>query len=105
MPIDVSMAAKRTLELAELHYKLAGEELPEIKRGIDGKTVGHALWIIGQVAVGNVTGNKAHRWLGFGQGVLCVHGVITLMEAKLVNFDSRIGRREPGFDPEKGGGV
>jgi hypothetical protein len=103
--IDVRKAAAATLKLADLHFKLAGEPTPEPKREIDGKSVAHALWIISQVAEGNVTGNKSHRWLGFGQGVLCVHGVMTLMEAKLINFDSKIGRREPTFDPAEGGGV
>ena len=99
--MDVRVAARKTLELVDLHYKLRGDERPPSERQTEGNTIPHAEWIVEQVAKGNVCGDKAHRWLGYGQGVLVVLGVMTLSQAKLINYDSKRGRREPSFMPRR----
>ncbi|MDW9531930.1 hypothetical protein RWE87_13570 [Sinorhizobium meliloti] len=38
----------------------------------------HLRWMLQQLYNGNVTGEKAHRWLGFIQGVMIVGGWLTV---------------------------
>jgi hypothetical protein len=53
----------------------------------------HLLDMITAIEEGKVTGEKAHRWLGWIQGVVCCRGGATLEEMKEINNgDERILR-------------
>lgn len=39
-----------------------------------------------KIETGEVTGEKAHRWLGWIQGCVCVGGGATLEQLKQLNF-------------------
>jgi len=45
----------------------------------------HLRWMIEQVALRKITGEKAHRWIGWIQGCVCVGNGATLEEMKLIN--------------------
>ena len=45
----------------------------------------HLLDMIAAIEDGKVTGEKAHRWLGWIQGVVCCRGGATLEEMKEIN--------------------
>ena len=46
----------------------------------------HLLDMVLRILNNEVTGKKAHRWLGWIQGCVCVGKGATLEEMKLVNF-------------------
>lgn len=45
----------------------------------------HMLYMIEQIASGEVTEEKAHRWLGYIQGCVVSHDGATLEEVKNIN--------------------
>ena len=53
--------------------------------GGDATTVSHLYDMIRQIEYGEVTGEKAHRWVGWMQGVICCRGGATLEDMKEVN--------------------
>jgi hypothetical protein len=54
----------------------------------------HLTWMIGQLLSGAVTGDKAHRWLGFIQGVLAARGFL--------NVDDERNRTRPYLSADAG---
>ncbi len=54
------------------------EEHPEYGKG-------HLRYMLSELVDGNITGDKAHRWLGWIQGCVCVGGGATLEEMKKTN--------------------
>ena len=50
-----------------------------------GCTQEHIVKILEQVVYGEVTGAKAHRFIGWAQGVLCMEGYLTLNDARNIN--------------------
>ena len=50
-----------------------------------GKTVRHATWMLKKISKGKMEETKAHRWLGYAQGVLVIYSVFTLEQMKKVN--------------------
>lgn len=48
----------------------------------------HACWMLSEIAEGRVTGRKAHRWLGYAQGLLVSYGMMTLDQAKRINHQA-----------------
>jgi len=38
----------------------------------------HMIWMVDQIQKGKITGEKAHRWIGFVQGVLVSRGVTSV---------------------------
>ena len=50
-----------------------------------GCTQEHLVNILNQVIDGNVSGSKAHRFIGWAQGVLCMEGYLTLDDARNIN--------------------
>jgi hypothetical protein len=80
--MDVRRAAANTRILA---FK-ALPATQSVKQNDDGQGVPHALWMLSLIELGDeVAGEKAHRWLGYAQGLLVTHGVITLEQAKTCN--------------------
>jgi hypothetical protein len=54
--------------------------------GGDATALHHLIDMIDKIEAGEVSGEKAHRWLGWIQGVVCCRGGATLDEMKAVNF-------------------
>lgn len=54
--------------------------------GGDATTIEHLAAMLTSIETGSVSGEKAHRWLGWAQGVVCCRGGATLEEMKAVNF-------------------
>lgn len=78
--MDVVRAAQNTDILLSKSYP----DIPAL-RAINGQSSAHARWCLGEVANGNITGEKAHRWLGYAQGVLVQNGHLTLEACKHAN--------------------
>lgn len=45
----------------------------------------HAKWMLERIAVGEIAGDKAQRWLGYAQGMLVAKGYFTLQNMKDFN--------------------
>ncbi len=52
----------------------------------DETSIEHLTEMLDAIESGKVNGEKAHRWLGWVQGVVCCRGGATLEEMKAVNF-------------------
>ncbi|MHB8149974.1 MAG: hypothetical protein ACYDIB_07405 [Desulfobulbia bacterium] len=74
--MDIKIAAAETAECID------GATLPEInpEYGRD-----HLREMCEKIVRGEVTGEKAHRWLGWVQGCVCFGGGATLAELKDIN--------------------
>lgn len=78
------------LRAAQNTKKILFEKRPECKdfdiaRDDEGKKMSHALWMLNEIEF-RIAGEKAHRWLGYAQGIL-VHGdYLTLEDVKRCNF-------------------
>jgi len=61
--MDVKLAASNTIEAycGEIAVCFCDDE---------GRGIGHAWWMLNEVKIGGVVGRKAHRWLGYAQGIL-----------------------------------
>lgn len=53
--------------------------------GGEATTIEHLAAMLTSIETGSVSGEKAHRWLGWVQGVVCCRGGATLEEMKSVN--------------------
>jgi len=47
-----------------------------------GTSLPHLAWMLSELKSGNVRGYKAHRWLGFVQGILIANGHATVPEER-----------------------
>lgn len=54
-------------------------------RSENGDTADHACWMLEGIRDGYIQHEKAHRWLGYAQGLLVSHGLLTLDRAKWIN--------------------
>ena len=45
----------------------------------------HLRYMLDKVMLGDVEGEKAHRWIGWVQGCICMGGGANLRELKLIN--------------------
>jgi hypothetical protein len=45
----------------------------------------HLRYMLSELVEGKITGEKAHRWLGWVQGCVCVGGGTTLEEMRRIN--------------------
>jgi len=76
--MDIKKAANATLnKITSKTYKS--------KVGCDRE---HIEWMLDGIILGYITGEKAHRWLGWAQGIICIHESLTLEELKLINYES-----------------
>ena len=73
--MDIVKAAENTL----VHVSEA------LGRDASGKSIAHAVWMLAGISLGYIQDEKAHRWLGYAQGLLVVHGVLGLPEVKKAN--------------------
>jgi len=62
-------------------------KLSEVELG-DKTSKPHLRYMIWEIIEGRVTGRKAHRWLGYVQGVLVHAGRVTVEQMKKLNLGS-----------------
>lgn len=84
------IAARRLLD--ELFDAPKGERDPE------GRSEGHIIFMLEEIADSRVTGEKAHRWLGYAQGIMVLSGTATLEEMKELN---RKAQPPPSMKPPR----
>ena len=78
--MNVQKAAEFTISLcAEI----------DSNRDEDGNSAEHAVWMLEGVMAGYIQGEKAHRWLGFAQGILVYTNKASLHDVKLANKRSK----------------
>lgn len=81
--MDIKLAAKATRPfLEECINTMPGP----ILAGGNATSVEHLSDMLDKIESGEVAGEKAHRWLGWVQGVVCCRGGATLEEMKAVNL-------------------
>lgn len=78
--MDVKQAARLMAPYAEQIPRSVSLEKVDVSASSE-----HLLWMIAQVINGKVKGYKAHRWLGYMQGVVVTLGVGTLEDMKQLN--------------------
>lgn len=74
------------VKVAALHSRalLEGSDIPD--SGPENPTGrSHLIDMCKRIESGEITGEKAHRWLGWVQGALCTQGAGTLAEFKDIN--------------------
>lgn len=77
--MDIKVAAKNTNKLiAEITMPLSPESMSR----------NHITWMLDEIENGNITGEKAHRWLGWAQAAAVSKGGATLEEMKQINFEA-----------------
>ena len=78
--MDLIVAAARTQALAEKAPFLSKND-PWVGRD-------HIMQMLSKIIQGEVTGEKAHRWLGWAQCAVCMGGGASLNKLKEINFTS-----------------
>lgn len=83
------VAAAYSQELSNLGFDPGWhrEDLNYETPPLSGHCYGHLLWMCSQIESGHVTGEKAHRWLGFIQGAFWAKGRKTINEMRNENRD------------------
>jgi len=77
---EEQLLAKGTLDLFNWFHPAH-----EFSQDKPGCTRSHICVILQQVIDANVTGAKAHRFIGWAQGVMCMEGFLTLDQARDIN--------------------
>lgn len=78
--MDVRVAADET------HQRLKRSNWPAEKRvGMGPDQFDHIDWMLIGIKEGYIVGEKAHRWLGWTQGIMCAHQGIDLDTFKSIN--------------------
>ncbi len=54
----------------------------------EGLGIEHIKYMLNEIATEKVQGEKAHRWLGYAQGVLVYSGSFTLDMCKQINLEA-----------------
>ncbi len=62
-------------------------------RDPEGQSQAHAVWMLQMLCTNEIEGNKAHRWLGYAQGILVILGVGTLNQ--MMEANKRASDEEP----------
>lgn len=60
----------------------------EEKRDKEGKTLEHVAWMLGQIIDREIEGEKAHRWLGYAQGLMVLEGKATMRDFAEANKEA-----------------
>ena len=80
--MNVKVASERMLQ------KLATTSVGNAKRDAKGKSSEHASWMLYGIAWGYVEEEKAHRWLGYAQGILVSNTIFSLEAVKKINHEA-----------------
>lgn len=54
----------------------------------EGKSLDHILFMLYEIATEEVQHEKAHRWLGYAQGLLVCYEKLTLEQCKQINLEA-----------------
>ncbi len=60
----------------------------EAERDDAGKTKKHAMWMLRGIMEGYIQHEKAHRWLGYAQGMLVCQGALILEDVECINREA-----------------
>lgn len=84
------------VEAARLSIKACGgiKQLPQGEQDPEGKSIAHAVYMLLQIYWKKIDGNKAHRWLGWAQCLLVMHGLTTLEQMKQANMEASANEQE-----------
>lgn len=82
--MDVKTAALLSKDIINEYWRVT--ELSEIDAS-DNEDVSlvHAVWMLNGIILGYIQNDKAHRWLGYVQGIMACHNVATVKQMKEVN--------------------
>lgn len=87
--MDLIKAALNTQTLVIKHYEGTAVRIHQVienpERSEDGNGLHHAIWMLNEIISSKLTGEKAHRWLGYAQGLLVEQKVLTLQDCKYAN--------------------
>lgn len=75
--MNLERAAEDTIDAAREHTFSCRDE--------KGRKASHAIWMLEGIRDGYIQHEKGHRWLGYAQGLLVAHEVLTLDEVKGIN--------------------
>jgi len=81
--MDIKKVAADTLSVM---VEPMAEYNPKCKDGLDKP---HVIWMLNGIILGYVTGEKAHRWLGWAQAVVCAYEYTTLEDLKVINSEGK----------------
>ncbi len=81
--MNVLTAAQSTINIL-----IDGSHDHESVRDLKGQSVGHAVWMLSGIILGYIQDAKAHRWLGYAQGILVAQNKTTLEDVKNINRNS-----------------
>ncbi len=79
--MNTKIAAEKILQ------KLSATSVGKARRS-EGKSSEHAAWMLYGVALDYVQDEKAHRWLGYAQGLLVSNGIFSLEAMKKINHEA-----------------
>lgn len=63
-------------------FKRAGPDQPWGVADPEGRSLGHAMWMLQWIWNGNVTADKADRWIGWAACLLVMHDRMSLEDVK-----------------------
>ena len=78
--MDIKKAASKTAALIPTCYDLP---VTDDEYGKD-----HLFEMVEKITTGEITGEKAHRWLGWVQACVCIGSDASLDDLKKINFES-----------------
>ncbi len=79
--MDVKQAATNTYTIISKNCQQA----PIEERNDSGLGLCHAAWMLSEIIQGRITGEKAHRWLGWAQAAAVADGAASLEDCKYAN--------------------
>jgi hypothetical protein len=86
--VDITQAARNTIKIwhkrlqEDAKGRIAEVPLPTPRCNEEGKNLPHQHYLLLEVAEGRITGEKAHRWVGYAQGYLVNDGILSLNDVK-----------------------
>lgn len=78
--MDIKIAAKETSKLID--------DCTLFNPGKPNASKEHMREMVAKIVSGEVSGEKAHRWLGWLQACIYVSSDVTLDELKLINYEA-----------------
>lgn len=81
---DLVMKKGIDIAILQRYHTIVGRLPDNLLHSPDKTDHKHLLWMLEQIMIGEVTGKKSHRWLGFIQGVLAARMFISVDEERNV---------------------
>ena len=91
--MNINKAAENALLLMTRWAEIPSDMNPlaqSVLAGWDpcGLSLGHIVWMLHEIIEDRVVGERAHRWLGYAQGLMAARGIATLEQLKCANLFS-----------------